>query len=753
MMKSRILGFPRIGAARELKQALERYWQGQLTPAGLRTIGRELKQRHWQIQHAAGLTTVVVGDFSFYDHVLDTIMMLGLIPPRFAGDKDRDELYFQMARGDTTRNLPALEMTKWFDTNYHYLVPEFSALPRERGLVPEVLVDTKLARSAGFDPEPVLLGPITFLCLGKEYGGFDRWRLLPVITEIYSTVIAALAPHCAAIRIDEPILCGDIPNAVGATFIPTFRQLKAAAGSCDLLLASYFGGLGENLDLALQSGCDILHLDLVRGRDQVAAVVERLPERMKLSAGVVDGRNVWRNDYRDSLMLLRELEQKIGRERLQVASSCSLLHVPVDLTGESALDPGIRRWLAFAVQKCRETAFLAETMAGTDNAAELADNAAAGEFRRSDVRTVNPAVRHRCAALDGDMLRRRHPYSERKLQQQWLRLPLLPTTTIGSFPQTPEIRATRRKFRQGTITSAAYEDFLRQEIRKIVKIQEELGLDVLVHGEPERNDMVEYFGEQLDGFAFSAAGWVQSYGSRCVKPPIIYGDISRPRPMTVDWITFAARQTDRPMKGMLTGPVTMLCWSFVRNDLPRATVCRQLALAIRDEVTDLEQAGIRIIQIDEAALREGMPLRYCDREQYLHWAVECFRLATSGVADTTQIHSHMCYSEFNTIIRWIAAMDADVISIEAGRSDMALLQAFRDFDYPNEIGPGIYDIHSPRVPTAEEMVFLLRKALAVVPKERLWVNPDCGLKTRGWPETLLSLRHMVAAALRLRDEL
>jgi 5-methyltetrahydropteroyltriglutamate--homocysteine methyltransferase len=753
-MKSHVLGFPRIGAGRELKQALEDYWKGVSDAEALVAVGNRLQERHWRIQQEAGLSLVATGDFSFYDHILDTIAMLGAIPPRFRDEGSGPELplasYFRMARGDASHNLPPLEMTKWFDTNYHYLVPEFTPDLEFRPASHRIVEATRRAKELGYCPKPVLPGPITFLCLGKEIHGADRWRRLEEILPLYGQVIAQLAPLCEWIEIDEPILCTDLPDPAREAFPAALRTLKAAAGSTRVLLATYFGELGDNLGLALESGCDGLHIDLTRAPQQLDAVLERLPRSMSLSAGIVDGRNIWKNDLAHSARTLARIADSIGSERLLVASGCSLLHTPVDLDLETDLDPVLKGGMAFAVQKCREIAVLHEQLTGRDRTSVLSAHSAALAARSRHPGVCRDEVRHRCAAVSAEDLRRASPFPVRKQAQAWLHLPTLPTTTIGSFPQTAEIRAMRLKYRRGAVDRNTYEEFLRRQIATAIRHQEELGLDVLVHGEPERNDMVEYFGQQLEGFCFTRNGWVQSYGSRCVKPPVIYGDVSRPRPMTVPWIRYAQSLTEKPVKGMLTGPVTILCWSFVRDDLPRSEVCRQIALAVRDEVLDLEAAGICIIQIDEAALREGLPLRKRDYDSYLRWAVDGFRLAVSGVRDGTQIHTHMCYSEFNTIVPWIAAMDADVISIESSRSRMELLEAFRAFAYPNDIGPGIYDIHSPRVPGVEEMTELLDKALAVVPAERLWVNPDCGLKTRDWPEALASLRNMVAAAREIR---
>ncbi len=755
-MKTHILGFPRIGANRELKKALESYWKGDIDAQELSRVGNEIKEQNWKIQKEAGLDTVTTGDFSYYDQVLDTIAMLGAVPERF--DYNTRDIpfatYFQMARGTTSDNLPAMEMTKWFDSNYHYIVPEFTESTRFKRMSDKILEETRHAQSLGYQVKPVLVGPITFLALGKSLDGVDRWKFLDEIVSIYKEIIAELSVTCQVIQIDEPVLCTDMSVEAKKAFPLAWKSLRESAGNSRLLLAAYFGALEDNLDLALSSHCDILHLDLVRGTGQLEEVLQKLPEYMALSLGVVDGRNIWKTNLDKVLTELNALKERINPDRLIVSSSCSLLHSPVDLAGEIKLDESIKNWMAFAVQKCHEVAVIGEVLHGGNRDYELMLNARAIGDRAQHPELTRDDVRERTAAVTPEMLKRKGSYHERKEEQtEWLKLPAFPTTTIGSYPQTREIRSTRFKFKKGEIDKDSYELFIKERIKETVKKQEELGLDVLVHGEPERNDMVEYFGQQLDGFCFTQNGWVQSYGSRCVKPPVIYGDVHRPHPMTVDWITYAQSLTQKPMKGMLTGPVTILCWSFVRDDLPRADVCQQIALAIRDEVLDLEKAGVKIIQIDEAALREGLPLKKSGHESYLHWAVDCFRLAVSGVENSTQIHSHMCYSEFNAIIEWIARMDADVISIESSRSKMELLDAFERFDYPNGIGPGVYDIHSPRIPNADEITDLLRKALKVVAPERLWVNPDCGLKTRGWQETAESLKNMVAAAHTLRAEL
>ncbi len=756
-MNTHVLGFPRIGANRELKRALESYWRREISETELTAVADALKMENWRTQSQAGLAWVTTGDFSFYDHILDTIALVGAVPERFGWNGESVDLdtYFRMARGDVKRNLSAMEMTKWFDANYHYIVPEITPRTALRRGSSKVVTETRQAINAGYEAKPVLVGPVTFLSVAKEFDGANRWDCLEALTAIYCEVIRELADlGCEWIQVDEPILATDLSEAATAAFETCWPRLTQAAGSARVMLSTYFGPLNENLGLATESGAHALHVDLVRGPDQLDAVLNQAPSGMTVSLGLVDGRNIWKTDLARAAKALERARDQIGADRVLVGSSCSLLHSPVDLTNETLLADELKNWMAFAVQKCDEVAVLGRWLAGGDVTVDMEANASAIASRRAHAEVVRPEVRERAAAVTPDMLSRQSPYPQRAAAQKaWLKLPLLPTTTIGSFPQTTEIRQMRLKTKKGDVDPAAYEAFIQAEIQSVVDKQEALGLDVLVHGEPERNDMVEYFGQQLDGFCFTRNGWVQSYGSRCVKPPIIYGDVSRPRPMTVEWSRYAQSLTKKPMKGMLTGPVTILCWSFVRDDLSRAEVCQQIALAIRDEVQDLETAGIRVIQIDEAALREGLPLRRADHAAYLRWAVDSFRLTASGVEDATQIHTHMCYSEFNAIIKWIADMDADVISIESSRSKMELLDAFRQFDYPNEIGPGVYDIHSPRVPSKDEVLELLQLALKDVPKERLWVNPDCGLKTRAWPETIASLENMVSATLALRAKL
>lgn len=766
MIRTHILGFPRMGAQRELKFALERHWRGEIDADALEATGRRLREQHWALQRDAGLDFVTAGDFAFYDHVANHIQLLGCEPARFGFDGSEPELarYFTLARGVAHEHTgpcctdaapaghAALEMTKWFDTNYHYLVPEFEPQTRFRFASRRLLAEVAEAQALGHSVKPVLLGPLSFLWLGKEkVPGFDRLDLLDHLLPAYAQVLAALAAQGVQwVQVDEPILGVDLPGAWVLAFERAYHALQSAGPQ--LMLATYFSPLEDHLSLACRLPVAGLHVDAVRAAHELQAVLDWLPPQRELSVGIVDGRNIWRTDPDRALATLRPaLERRRGR--LWIAASCSLLHVPLGLRNDTALDPELRSWLSGAQEKLGELALLRAALAGGPAAlnSDLQAACAAVAARAGSPRVKDPAVARRTAALPPQADRRNSPFPQRQaLQRAHLQLPPFPTTTIGSFPQTAAIRAARAAFKRGELPHEAYRAEMQREIAHAVHKQEELGLDVLVHGEAERNDMVEYFGEQLQGFAFTANGWVQSYGSRCVKPPLLFGDVSRPGAMTVDWTVYAQSLTRRPMKGMLTGPITMLQWSFVRDDQPRSDTALQLALAIRDEVQDLEAAGIRIIQIDEPAIREGLPLRRALWPAYLQWAARAFRVAAGGVADGTQIHTHMCYSEFNDILPDIAAMDADVITIETSRSGMELLRGFGEFRYPNEIGPGVYDIHSPRVPDRDEMVALMRKAAAVIPPGQLWINPDCGLKTRGWPETEAALRHMVAAARLLR---
>jgi 5-methyltetrahydropteroyltriglutamate--homocysteine methyltransferase len=772
MALAHTLGFPRIGADRELKKALEAYWKGDLTEDGLRAVGRQLRAAHWQLQKDAGIDLLPVGDFAWYDQVLTHSLTFGVIPERFAQTKNPRRLptldtLFAMARGATpgccasahdAEGTPqhAQELTKWFDTNYHYLVPEFTHDQRFTLNWEQLFDEVDEAIALGHRVKPVLIGPLTYLWLGKAQGdGFDKLDLLDRLLPIYGEILGRLAAQGVEwVQIDEPILSLDLPQDWKSAFERAYHSLQYSP--LKKLIATYFGGLEDNLGLAVSLPVDGLHVDLVRAPEQLALVLDRLPTYKVLSLGVVNGRNVWRCDLDHALALLKEAQLRFA-DNLWVASSCSLLHSPVDVRREDQFDAELKSWLAFAVQKCEEIAVL-KTALNTPQApqvkAALAESRAVQSSRLQSPRIHKPEVQARLAAITAAEGQRQSPFAERiKVQSARLNLPAFPTTTIGSFPQTASIRLARQAWKQGKLSANDYHDAMRAEIRHAVQAQERLGLDVLVHGEAERNDMVEYFAEQLDGYAFSRFGWVQSYGSRCVKPAVIVGDLSRPAAMTVDWIRYAQSLTDKVMKGMLTGPVTMLMWSFPREDVSRQVQAQQLALAIRDEVVDLEQAGVKIVQIDEAAFREGLPLRRAQWQAYLEWSVEAFRLCASGVRDETQIHTHMCYSEFNDVIQSIAAMDADVITIETSRSNMELLQAFKAFAYPNDIGPGVYDIHSPQVPDTAQIVGLMTQAVKHIPAERLWVNPDCGLKTRAWPETEAALVNMVAAARQLRREL
>jgi len=762
MVTTHNLGFPRIGAKRELKFGLERYWKGESSRDALKALGAELRQRHWNDQRALDLAPV--GDFAFYDQVLDMSFTLGNLPKRVQGfHGDVLDNYFRVARGRSAQSteahaaccggVSAGEMTKWFDTNYHYIVPEFHADTNFSLDPSRLLQQLAEAQAQGVAAKPVIVGPVTYLWLGKAKDDSDRLALLPKLLPVYGALLDTLtAQGVEWVQIDEPILVTELDAEWQQAFRTAYAALETRR--IKVLLAMYFGQLQGNLALASSLPVDGLHIDAINARDEVDTLARELPAGHVLSVGAINGRNIWKTDLNATLDWLEPLAKQLG-DRLWLAPSCSLLHVPVDLASEEKLDAEIRSWLAFALQKLDELKVLATALnEGRDKVADaLAANAAAIQSRRHSPRVNNSAVKAAIARIDAQLGNRVSPYTQRAPKQSArLNLPAFPTTTIGSFPQTGEIRQARSQFKAGALDEAGYRKAMQAEIERSVREQESLELDVLVHGEAERNDMVEYFGEQLDGYAFSQFGWVQSYGSRCVKPPILFGDISRPKAMTVEWITYAQSLTNKPMKGMLTGPVTILNWSFVRDDQPRSVSCYQLALAIREEVLDLEKAGVRVIQIDEAALREGLPLRRAQWGEYLKWAVESFRITANGVQDDTQIHTHMCYSEFNDIIASIADMDADVITIETSRSDMELLDAFDNFKYPNEIGPGVYDIHSPNIPTQEHIVGLMKKAAERIPAERLWVNPDCGLKTRQWAEVIPALTNMVAAAKTLRNQ-
>jgi 5-methyltetrahydropteroyltriglutamate--homocysteine methyltransferase len=749
------LGFPRVGSRRELKRTIEAFWKGEVDPEELQATAQRLRRQHWDLQREAGIQHIPSGDFSLYDHVLDTLMMVGAIPRRFSRLSNGSDLptYFAMARG--TQDVAPLDMTKWFDTNYHYLVPEFEPDMTFRLASTKPIDDFLEAQAQGIHTRPVLVGPVSLLLLGKaKAGGAEPLTLLDQVLPVYEEVLRRLAEAGADwVQLDEPVLALDLAPEARAALASAYARLSAASSKIKICLTTYFGGLRGNLPAALKLPVAAVHLDLVRAPEQLDAALPLVPQGMMLSLGVIDGRNIWRADLDKALALLEKAAERLGSERLMVGPSCSLLHCPIDLDLEDGLDEELKGWLAFAKQKLAEIDVLTRAVhEGHEAVADaLAASRDAQHRRVHSPRIHNPEVKARLAGVNEEMRSRKQPYPERcKAQRASLNLPPLPTTTIGSFPQTAEVRKARAAFKKGDWTAEQYETFCREEIARTVQLQEELDLDVLVHGECERNDMVEYFGEQLDGFAFTRNGWVQSYGTRCVKPPVIYGDVRRPRPMTVCWSQHAQSLTSRPMKGMLTGPITILQWSFVRDDQPRRDTAFQIALAIRDEVADLESAGIRVIQIDEPALREGLPLARSQWEEYLKWAVDAFRLTAAVVRNETQIHTHMCYCEFNDVIASIAALDADVISIEASRSDMELLDAFARFKYPNEIGPGVYDIHSPRVPEVEEIMGRLQKAAAYLRPEQLWVNPDCGLKTRGWPEVRAALQNMVEAAKGLR---
>ncbi|MES2735420.1 MAG: 5-methyltetrahydropteroyltriglutamate--homocysteine S-methyltransferase [Verrucomicrobiota bacterium] len=764
------LGYPRIGQQRELKKATEAYWHGRLTREDLEATGRRLRQQNWATQQAAGMDLIPCNDFTFYDQMLDFSCLIGNVPPRFGWKGETMDLdtLFLMARGsrgeahDTCdhgcSHQPAFacEMTKWFDTNYHYIVPEFRATSQFKLVGDKVFREFEEAQSLGHRAKPVLPGPVTYLSLGKVQDSanpeFDRYSLLDGLLDVYVQILQRLQGLGAEwVQIDEPIFGLDLSETQRDAVLAAWQRLSQAAPGLKILVTSYFSELRENLPLFLSLPVQALHFDAVRGEAELDALLAHFPADRILSLGVVDGRNIWKNDFTTSLRILAEAQAVVGSERLWVAPSCSLQHSPLTLVNEPSLDAELKGWMSFADQKLAEVVTLSGLLRGTADQSLLRANQQSLKARRESSRIHRAEVKARLAAVKAKDYDRQSPFAQRQsLQQVKLKLPEFPTTTIGSFPQTAEVRAMRARWKKGELSTEAYEVFLQQEIQHCVTFQDEIGVDMPVHGEFERNDMVEYFGEQLDGFVFTQNGWVQSYGSRYVKPPIIFGDVSRPVPMTVRWSQYAQSLTPRPMKGMLTGPVTILQWSFVRDDQPRSETTRQIALAIRDEVVDLETAGIAAIQIDEPAIREGLPLRRSDWAAYLDWAVNAFGLCASGVRDDTQIHTHMCYAEFNDIIESIAAMDADVITIETSRSNMELLEAFVDFKYPNEIGPGVYDIHSPRVPSVEEMVALMHKAEAVIPRAQLWINPDCGLKTRGWVEVKSSLLHLVEAARQLR---
>ncbi len=767
------LGTPRIGPHRELKTALESFWAGKSDENSLLETAAKLRAENWARQKARGINVIPSNDFSFYDHVLDTSVMVGAIPQAYGWKGGAVSLatYFAMARGaegasetcahghvhHTGHGVPAQEMTKWFDTNYHYMVPGFAKGQSFALSSTKPIDEYREAKALGYQTRPVLVGPVTFLKLGKSKdASFNPLSLLDGLLPVYIEVLKRLATEGAEwVQLDEPCLVLDLNDDERNALRRAYAAIVQAVPQVRIMLAAYFGALGDNLETALQLPVAGLHLDLARAPEQLGVALKNAPSNLVLSLGVIDGRNIWRANLPAILDRIEPVAAQRGRDRIQVAPSCSMLHVPIDLDAETALDPDLKSWLAFSLQKMSELATLGTALSqGRDAAAaELAASAAAASARAASPKVHDRKVVERVAAVTPQMASRHSPFAVRaKIQREKFKLPAFPTTTIGSFPQTSEVRKARAAHSKGALDDASYRTFLREETARTIHWQENIGLDVLVHGEFERNDMVQYFGEQLAGFAFTKNGWVQSYGSRCVRPPILFGDVSRPKPMTVEWWQYAQSLTKRPMKGMLTGPVTILNWSFVRDDIPHSASCRQIALAIRDEVLDLEKAGAAMIQIDEAALREGLPLRRSEWKTYLDWAVGSFRLCASGVRDETQIHTHMCYSEFNDIIDAIGAMDADVISIETSRSKMELLDAFKTYAYPNEIGPGVYDIHSPRVPEVGEMTELLKLARRRLADEQLWINPDCGLKTRKWEEVAPALANMVAAAREIRAQ-
>jgi len=754
MTISHNLGFPRIGERRELKKATEAYWKGDLDYAGLEATGAELRRANWDKQKKAGIDLIPSNDFSFYDQVLGLSCLLGNVPERFGwdGQKMNIDVAFDMARG--TDGAIACEMTKWFDTNYHYLVPEFTQQTTFKLAGSKIFDEFKEAKAQGIVTKPVMVGPATYLSLGKvtDGSGMNKFELADELIAVYVKIAVNLAAEGAEwLQLDEPIFALDLNDDQREVIKKAYAALAEVRG-IKILVANYFGELRDNMELFTSLPVAGLHIDAVRGVKEAAAVATRLSDEKWLSVGIVDGRNVWKTDLSRALDTLKTVTSEIGTGRLMIGPSCSLLHSPVALRSETKLNEQLMNWLAFAEEKLDEIVFLARAVDGNIDKSVLEANEAAMNDRAHSTLIHNAAVKKRAAAVTNADYDRAAQYPERAKQQSAkLQLPAFPTTTIGSFPQTQDVRKTRAAHKKGSVSDADYDAFIAEQIDQAVKMQEDMGFDMLVHGEFERNDMVEYFGEQLSGYAFTKLGWVQSYGSRYVKPPIIFGDVSRPEPMTVKWSKYAQSKTDKPMKGMLTGPVTMVQWAFVRDDQPRSETVKQVALAIQDEVLDLEAAGLAAIQIDEAAFREGLPLRRSDWDAYLDWATHSFRLTASKVKDDTQVHTHMCYSEFNDIIEAIAQMDADCISIETSRSQMELLDAFVKFDYPNEIGPGVYDIHSPRVPAKQEMIDLLKKATEVLPAERIWVNPDCGLKTRGWAEVEPALRHMVDAARELRE--
>ncbi|MBT4878796.1 MAG: 5-methyltetrahydropteroyltriglutamate--homocysteine S-methyltransferase [Alphaproteobacteria bacterium] len=759
MVHAANLGFPRIGLERQLKKSLENYWQGKIKQEELKITAKDLRKKNWELQKESGIKFIPSNDFSFYDHVLDLTAMVGAVPKRynFSDDKVDLDLYFAMARGaqNEKNDVVAMEMTKWFDTNYHYIVPEFSKETKFKLASTKIIDEYLEAKKLGIETRPVLLGPVSFLLLGKSYDETKSLDLLEDLLVIYQEILAKLA-ECGVqwVQIDEPCLVTDLSSEAKFAYEVAYKKLRENF-SAKIMLTSYFAELGENLALVKKLPIDGLHIDLVRGNDNVEEILANFSSEKFLSLGLIDGRNIWKNNFSKSLAVIDEVIKKHPSDKVLIAPSSSLLHCPLSLEVEDKLNSELKEWLAFASEKLTELNLLTK-VANEGRAAyklDLAENHLAIISRENSNLVHNYEVKEAVKNLTPADYKRDKVFAERIKEQQKLGLPLLPITTIGSFPQTKELRKIRADFKKKLISKEQYESYLAEKTTELIKWQEDIGIDVPVHGEYERNDMVEYFGEQLSGYAFTKNGWVQSYGSRCVKPPIIYGDVARAKAMTVYWSSFAQNLTDKPVKGMLTGPITMLQWAFVRDDQPRELTCKQIALAIRAEVKDLEESGIKIIQIDEPAFREGLPLRNKDRDTYLEWAVASFRLSSSNIKNDTQIHTHMCYSEFNDIIDEIAALDADVISIETSRSAMELLDAFIEFKYPNHIGPGVYDIHSPRVPKVEEMEFLVHKALESLDVQQIWINPDCGLKTRNWPEVKASLENMVIATKNLRSSL
>ena len=749
MITTATIGYPRIGPKRELKKALESFWKGDIKENELQSTAKDLRKKNWEIQKENGIDLITSNDFSFYDQVLDTICLLGAVPDRYNWQGDDVDLktYFAMARGSQTKELDvsALEMTKWFDTNYHYLVPELKSDQKFKISSQKPFEEFKEAQSAGYKTKPVLLGPITFLLLSKSTEGKNTLDLLDNLLPVYLEIVKKLNNLGAEwIQIDEPIFVKDLDEGVVSKIKKTLNSIKEAAGNSKILLTTYFESIDQKVkEEVFASDVDAVHLDLVRGENNFNYIKD---SNKTLSLGVINGRNIWKSDLTQIIDQIKDVKGDFI-----ISSSCPLLHTPYDLDLETKVPENIKKWLAFAKQKLQEINILKQNINHGEAKSELTDNKACIEERKKSSLIHDDNVKARVKTINEDTLNRQSKYEDRaKIQRDIFNLPLYPTTTIGSFPQTKDVRQARAKNRKGELSNEDYDKFLEDKTIEAIKRQEELGIDVIVHGEFERNDMVEYFGENLKGFTFTSSGFVQSYGSRCVKPPIIFGDVSRPEPMTVRWSKFAQKQTSSIVKGMLTGPITILQWSFVRDDQPRQTTAEQIAFAIRDEVADLESNGIRMIQIDEPALREGLPLKREDWDEYLKWSVNAFRISAAVVKNETQIHTHMCYAEFEDIIDSIAALDADVISIETSRSRMELLKTFEKFKYPNEIGPGVYDIHSPRVPKKDEMVELIKKASKQIDPKRLWVNPDCGLKTRGWPETIDALKEMVSAAKELR---